>query len=422
VVDPVAMTEPHPTIDWCDPRLFDDPWETYRWLRHHAPLYRDETNDLWVVSRYQDVFDISRAPDLYCSSQGVRPKLDVPLSLIGLDDPEHTRQRRMINRGFTPRRVRELMPHIRELAQELIDEIKGRGEIDFVEDFAIHVPLIVIAELMGLDPGTRLKMYRWSDAMMAGDGHTEPDDPVLLAAANAFVEYNAMCAELIEERRREPRDDLISVLTQKFDDGSLGQEDFTSPTRERLSGDPMGDDELNLFLTVLLVAGNETTRNAISGGLLALSRFPEERQRLVENLDDERFVDLAVDELIRWVTPVIGFTRTVTRDHDYRGEQLREGDRILMLYQSANRDEDVFDRADEIVLDRDPNPHLAFGIGTHYCLGANLARLEVKTVFEELFRHLPDIRVPDGQTRTRGGSTLVISLEHLPAVFTPVIG
>jgi cytochrome P450 family 142 subfamily A polypeptide 1 len=414
----VAAVSERRTIDVCDAAFYDDPWEAYRWLRVNAPLYRDETNDLWVVSRYRDVFDISRAPDLYCSGNGVRPKLDVPLSLIGVDDPEHTRQRRMINRGFTPRRVAELTPRIRELSNQLIDEIVHRGEIDFVEDMAIHVPLIVIAELMGLDPQTRLKMYRWSDAMMAGDGHSDPDDPVLARAGQAFLEYNAMCAELIAERRREPLDDLISVLTQKFDEGELGRGDPDANRGGSTTGEPMGDDELNLFLTVLLIAGNETTRNAISGGLLALSRFPEERDRLVAHLEDEHFVDLAVDELIRWVSPVISFSRTVTRDHTYRGEQLREGDRILMLYQSANRDEDVFERPDDLIIDRSPNPHLAFGIGTHFCLGANLARLEVKTVFEELLRRLPDIRVAEGARRRRGQSSLVIAIQHLPAVFT----
>jgi cytochrome P450 len=311
------------------------------------------------------------------------------------------------------------MPHIRELSNQLIDEIEKRGEIDFVEDFAIHVPLIVISELLGLDPATRMKMYKWSDAMMASEGASGPDDPILVESANAFVEYSTTCADLIAERRREPRDDLISILTQKFDEGELGQEEFTTFSGEPIGEDPLGDDELNLFLTVLVVAGNETTRNAITGGMMALSLFPGERQRLVEHLDDEHFVDLAVDELIRWSSPVIGFTRTVTQDHEYRGEQLHDGDRILMLYQSANRDEDVFERADEIILDREPNPHLAFGIGTHYCLGANLARLEVKTVFQELFRRLPDIRVPEGGHRTRTPNSLVISLAHLPAVFTP---
>ena len=392
----MTATDHRRTIDFCDAAFYDDPWDDYRWLRENAPLYRDETNDLWVVSKYKDVFDISRAPDLYSSASGVRPKLAAPLSLIGLDDPEHTRQRRLINRGFTPRRVAELVPHIRELSNQLIDEIADRGEIDFVEEMAIHVPLIVIAELMGLDPQTRLKMYRWSDAMMAGDGHSDPDDPVLARAGEAFLEFNAMCAELITARRLEPLDDLTSVLAHHFD-----------------------EHDLNMFLTVLLIAGNETTRNAISGGLLALSLFPAERERLVEHLDDELFVDLAVNELIRWTSPVISFTRTVTLDHVYRGEQLHEGDRILMLYQSANRDTDAFARPDEVILDRDPNPHLAFGIGTHYCLGANLARLEVKTVFQELFRRLPDINVAEGARRSRGQSSLVIAIQHLPAVFTP---
>ena len=406
------------TIDACDPQLYDDPWETYAWLRSNAPVYKDTTNDIWVISRHQDVFDISRNPDLYCSGQGVRPKLDVPLSLISEDDPEHTRQRRMINRGFTPRRVRELIPHIQQLSKELVDDIAAKGEIDFVEELAIHVPLIVISEMLGLDPQTRLQMYAWSDAMMAGDGHTEADDPVLHEAAMAFVEYSTMCAGLIAERRENPKDDLISILTSKFDEGELGNEDEF----KAVPGvpEPMGDDELNMFLTVLVVAGNETTRNALTGGMLALSMFPDERQRLVENLEDDKFVDLAVDELIRWTTPVISFSRTVTKDHELHGQSLKEGDRVLLLYQSANRDEAVFERADEIILDRDPNPHLAFGIGPHFCLGANLARLEVKLVFQELFRRLPDIRVPDGGSRQRGENTLVISLQHLPTVFTPV--
>ncbi len=414
----MTTTEEWRQIDWLDTSNYDDPWETYAWLRANAPVYRDDANGLWVVSKYQDVFDISRNPELYCSGKGVRPKEVVPLSLISYDDPEHTRQRRLINRGFTPRRVRELAPHIRELTNQVIDEIQQRGEIDFVEDFAIHVPLIVIAELMGLDPQARHNLYRWSDAMMSAEGR-DADDPKLLESAAAFGEYTTVCAQLIAERRADPKDDLISVLTQKFDEGELGKEEFTTLTGERIADDPLGDDELMMFLTVLVVAGNETTRNAISGGMLALSMFPEERDRLIANLDDEAFVDLAVDELIRWVSPVIGFTRTVTRDHVLHGEQLHEGDKVLMLYQSANRDEGQFERADEIVLDRNPNPHLAFGIGTHFCLGANLARLEVKTVFQELFRRLPDIHVPPGARRTRGESSLVISIANLPAIFVP---
>ncbi|MCB0964689.1 MAG: cytochrome P450, partial [Acidimicrobiales bacterium] len=176
--------------------------------------------------------------------------------------------------------------------------------------------------------------------------------------------------------------------------------------------------ELLAFLAVLLVAGNETTRNAISGGMLALSLFPEQKAALLANLDDDAFVDKAVDELIRYVSPVLGFIRTVTEDHTYRGTELSEGDRILMLYPSANRDERVFERPDELDLTRDPNPHLAFGIGPHFCLGANLARMEVKLVFQELLARLSDIAIDDDAPLARGESSLVLALQHLPATFT----
>jgi cytochrome P450 family 142 subfamily A polypeptide 1 len=416
------MTE---NLDFCDSSTYDEPWDTYRWLRDEAPMYRDEINELWVVSRYADVVNVSRHPELYCSSEGVRPKGASELSLLAMDDPEHTRVRRLVNKGFTPRQIRQLLPHIRELSSQLAKEVADRGEVDFVEEVAIHVPLIVIAELLGLDPDSRMQLYRWSDAMMAGDGRTEPDDPVMLGAATAFGEYAVVLQELIEARRSDPQDDLISVLTQAHDTGALAE--LADATNEELLGveeETLEEGELIMFLVTLLVAGNETTRNAISGGLLALSRFPDEQTRLVDHLDDEAFVDLAVDELIRYVSPVLTFSRTVTEDHVYEGEdftqEVKKGDKVLMLYQSANRDERVFDDPDTLLLDRDPNPHVAFGIGTHFCLGANLARMEVKVVFEELLRHLPDIRVPEGSGAERGQSSLVLALAKLPAVFTPV--
>lgn len=412
-------------IDFCDSHVFDDPWDIYRRLRADSPMYWDEINDMWVVSRYADVVNVSRHPELYCSGQGVRPKGASELSLLAMDDPEHTRVRRLVNKGFTPRQVRQLLPHIRDLSAQLAREIGDRGEVDFVSEVAIHVPLIVIAELLGLDPETRLDLYRWSDDMMGGDGRTDDDDPALLAAMTAFVEYTTALQEIIAARREDPTDDLISVLTQAYDEGSLAEIAEGSTQRVAdVDDEQLEEHELQMFLVALLVAGNETTRNAISGGLLALSQFPEERERLVAHLDDDTFLDLAVEELIRFVSPVMSFSRTVTEDHVYEGEdftqELEAGDKIFMLYQSANRDERVFDDPDVLRLDRDPNPHVAFGIGTHYCLGANLARMEVKVVFEELLRHLPDIRVPDGVGADRGESTLVLSLAKLPAIFTPV--
>jgi len=401
-----------PVIDINDGRLYDDPWATYAWLRANAPVYWDGANELWVISRHADVALISRSTELYCSKFGVRPKVAAPMSIISMDDPEHTRQRRLINKGFTPAQVKRMAPHIRELTNEIIDEIADRGEIDFVEDFAIHVPLIVIAELMGLDPEGRDNLYRWSDAMMGGDGHTDPDDPALHRAAEGFGEYVTHLIPLIEERRRQPREDLISILTGAYDSGALDGGDAIAVQGE----DELTDDDLLMFLCILVVAGNETTRNAISGGLLAFSNFPEQKAKLLEHPE---LIDLAVDEIVRFVSPVISFTRTVTADHELHGQHLKEGDKVLILYQSANRDETVFDGPDEFRIDRDPNPHLGFGIGPHFCLGANLARLEVKIVFEELFTRLADITVPAGTVPERGANALVLAIEHLPAFFTP---
>jgi cytochrome P450 len=352
------------------------------------------------------VVEISRDPATYSAADGVRPLVPVPMSLISMDDPEHARLRRLVSRGFTPRRVRALTDHVRELANAIVDEVQARGRVDFVEELAMHVPLIVIAELMGLDPATRDRLYKWSDAMMDGDGHVDGDDPVLLRAGEAFVEFAAMCGELIEQRRAEPRDDLLSVLTQAYDEGELGDRDGLT------------NDELLMFCVLLIVAGNETTRNAISGGLRAFSLFPEERRKLLAHPE---LLDSAVEEIVRWTSPVISFMRTVRRDHTLHGVDLHEGDRVLLLYQSANRDEAVFEEPDAFRIDRDPNPHVGFGFGPHYCLGANLARLEVRVVFEELFRRLPDIAVEDPTAPLdRGDSALVLAIQHLPAAFTPV--
>jgi cholest-4-en-3-one 26-monooxygenase len=424
----MTMTDDPTLIDFTDPHTYDDPWELYRWLREQPGLHRDEANDLYIVARHEDVFTISREPETYCNRFGVRPVIAGDMSIITLDGEEHIRQRRLINQGFTPRRVRELIPHVRQLTNDIVDQIAEKGEVDFVEDFSIHVPLIIICELMGLDPDQRLKMYKWSDDMMAGDGHIEADDPVLHSAAHAFGEYATMCLDLIAQRREDPQDDIISILTSAFDAGELAKDHkaIQGVTREELerraaeSGDPVGlnDDELLAFLAVLLVAGNETTRNAISGGLVALSEFPEQKQLMLDHLWDDEFMDRAVDELIRYVSPVLSFIRTVTHDHEYRGTSLKEGDRVLLLYAAANRDEAVFDRPDELDFTREANPHLAFGIGPHFCLGANLARMEVKTVFQELFSRLPDITVPEGASPGRGESSLVIALEDIPASFS----
>ncbi len=351
----------HQTIpDFTLPGAYDDPWDAYRWLRENDPVHWSEEGQVWVLSCHAEVNHVSRRADLYSTKAGVRPRNPVPLSILTMDDPEHFQQRSLISRGFTPAQVRRLAPHITQITEELIAEVRSRGEIEFVSEFAVHVPLIVIAELIGIDPSIRTALHRWSDAMMGGEGRS-PDDPAMEGAAIAATEFITYVSGLIEERRVDPREDLISILTGAFDEGSL---DTSSGTT--LDSDRMEHGDLLMFLITLMVAGNETTRNAISGGLVAFSRFPEQRERLIANPE---LIDTAVDEIIRYVSPVLSFTRTANEDHELGGKQIKAGDRLLMLYQSANRDAAVFDEPDEFRIDRSPNPHLAFGAGPHFCLG-----------------------------------------------------
>lgn len=418
----MSVTAPPAEYDFIAGPTFDDPFEMYAWLRSLDGLHYDEKNDLWIAAKHEDVFHFSRNAELYCSSKGVRPVIASDMSIITMDAPQHTQVRRLINKGFTPRQVRKLIPHVRRLTNELIDEIGAKGEIEVIDDLAIHIPLIVICEMMGLDPETRLQMYAWSDAMMDGDGHADPDSPQLAAAAQAFGEYAMAITPLIEERRKHPKEDLISILTQAAEEGTIVKEDKAGAVQgvadEHVLAD-MPDDDLFLFLTLLVVAGNETTRNAIAGGIIALSEFPEQKQKLLDNLWNEQWLDVAIDEIVRYVTPILTFMRTVTSEHEYKGHTLKEGDRVLMLYGAANRDETVFDDPDVLDLERSPNDHLSFGSGPHFCLGANLAKMEIKTVYQELFSRLPDMKVKPGTTHSRADSTLVLGLTDIDGIFTP---
>jgi cytochrome P450 family 142 subfamily A polypeptide 1 len=406
------------SADLTDPGLYDDPWAFYAWLRSEHPVWLDERSGLYAVSRHADVVAASRDTERFSSAQGVRPVNLVPLSIVSMDDPEHTRQRRLLSKGFTPRQVRSMTDHVRELTNEVIDGVQGSGEIDFVADLAMHVPLIVISELLGLDPGIRRTLYEWSDAMIGGEAAGLDGGDATERAAVAFGEYTALVAQLIEERRAEPREDLLSILTAAYDSGELT---YDAETKARYSTEEVSEltnDELLMFCVLLMVAGNETTRNAIAGGLRAFSRFPGERDRLVA---DPSLIDGAVEEVLRFTSPVLNFTRTVIAPVTLGGVDLAEGDQVLLLYQSANRDESVFEDPDTFRIDRDPNPHVAFGFGTHYCMGANLARMEIKVVFEELFRRLPDISAldPSGPL-DRSPSAFVAGIRRLPARFTPV--
>ena len=418
------MTAPAPEfeIDACDPTLFvrGVAHDVYRWMRENDPVHRDEKNGLWVVSKYEDVSYVERNPELFCSRQGVRPKGGGAdnLSIVSMDDPEHAHQRRLVSRGFTPSRINALMQHIRDLARELIDKVAARGECDFVNDIAKPLPLIVIAELLGLPVDDRERLAFWSDTMMAGES-AEGDDPLVQAAGAAWAEYVTYLVDLLEDRRAHPRDDLISVLLSSADAGELNFDEAALQARMEtgeLSGMGLGADELLAFLVLLLVAGNETTRNALAGGMLALSDFPAEKERLAA---DPSLVNSATEEILRYVSPVISFSRTVTADTELRGRELKTGDVVLNVYSSANRDADIFEDPDLFKIDRTPNLHLAFGTGPHFCLGSNLARTEIRILLEELFARLPDIHVPAGVSATRGPNSLVTTISHLPVAFTP---
>jgi cytochrome P450 family 142 subfamily A polypeptide 1 len=392
-------------FDILDPQLYaSDPFPVYQWLRDNAPLYRDEKNKLWIVSKYEDVAYVSKHPRLFCSGQGVTPDSDTAISIVTMDDPRHSQLRGIVSRGFTPRMVSQLEARIREVTIETIDAVVENGSCDFVTDIAMLIPLLVIAEMIGIRREDREAFGHWSDTMIAAAGQ-QNNMEVVQKAATSYIEYSTYLQGVFEERRREPRNDLVSVLIAAQDEGLLAADDGN-----------LSADELLQFMTILLVAGNETTRNAMSGGMLALAENPTERARLQAHPE---LLPTAVEEIIRWVTPVVGFRRTVTQDTILRGQSLVAGDRVLMLYQSANRDDDAFSEPNSFRVDRHPNEHLAFGIGTHFCLGANLARLELRIAFEEIFRRLPDIDVAPGARAVRPPSVLVRSISGLPVTFTP---
>ena len=393
------------SFDILDPDLYaGDPFPVYAWLRQNAPLYCDEKNQLWIASKYKDVEHVSRNPQLFCSGQGVMPDSDAPISIITMDDPRHAQLRALISRGFTPRMVRNLESRIGDIVTASIDAVAQRGSCDFVKDLAVPLPLLVIAEMIGIRAEDRDIFCEWSDTMILAAAQMQNAD-IVAAAVRAYAEYAEYLQGVFAERRAHPRDDLVSILVAAQTDGRLA-------TNE----DNISADELVQFMTILLVAGNETTRNAISGGMLALIENPEERAKLVANPD---LVPVATEEILRWVTPVVGFRRTVTQDCELRGQKLHPGDRVLMLYQSANRDEDEFEEPNRFRVDRNPNYHLAFGVGPHFCLGANLARAEIRGLFRELLRRLPDIELAPGTAPIRVPSPLVRAIGSMPVVFPP---
>jgi cytochrome P450 family 142 subfamily A polypeptide 1 len=390
-----------------------------RWLREHSPVHWSEKDRCWIVSKFEDVAYVSKHQDLFTSANGVRVGNAPKIGLIDEGEPRHGKLRGLINKGFTPRMVKKLEIAFREITTEALDAIAGAGEADFVEDVAVPLPLSLIAEMIGIQKHDRKIFHQWSDAMIRGDGN-QGDPAIMAAAGQAFVAYSAYVRNIIEDRRRNPQDDLVSILVGAKDAGVLTTFDQTGQEMSERTGLVEGqlelaNDELIMLLVILLVAGNETTRNGLSGGMQLLIENPAERQKLIE---DPKLIPAACEEMVRLVSPVHSFARTATEDTELRGVRLRKGDRVLMLYPSANRDADVFEDPDAFRVERNPT-HLGFGLGPHFCLGANLARMEMRVAFEEILRRLPDVEFADAEGPVIVPSALVRSCTRMRVRFTP---
>ena len=379
------------------PYLASSSWDArmhdrLRWLRENAPVRWSEADGLWLVTRFADVTYVSKHQEIFTSAEGVRPGYGVKIGLIDEAEPRHGQLRALINRGFTPRMVKQLEQVFRRLTARAIDAIADRSECDFVASISVPLPLWLIAAMIGIREEDYDRFHAWSDAMIAGDGNR--DKPEILARAGAaYVEYATYVTRIIEDRRRAPKDDLVSILTGAKDAGILRHFDEQGDFPRPADADPtLHNDELIKMLVILLVAGNETTRNAISGGMQLLIENPDERRRLIA---DPRRLPGAVEEMVRLVSPVHSFVRTVVRDAELGGQRLRAGQQVLLLYPAANRDAAEFEEPDRFRVDRDPH-HLGFGVGSHFCLGANLARMEMRVVFEEILRRLPDMEYSAG--------------------------
>jgi cytochrome P450 len=377
-----------------------DPHAAYRTLRREAPVYWYEPDRFWFLSKYADVYAVSKDPATFCSGKGFRIHDDmrtgqgiegIPPSILGMDPPDHTRYRGLVSSFFTPRSIHQLEQRIREIARESLDRVETGKVVDFVDLVSVPLPVLVIAELLGVPLEDQKQFKDWSDDLIAAnDGNMEAVGRVM----DLFV-YMVTAAL---DRRSSPREDLLSVVATGQPNGRL-----------------LDDGELGIFAVALLGAGNETTRNAISGGALALMEHPDQRAALVE---DPSLIAGAVEEIVRWVSPIKAFARTATRDTEIRGQKISEGDFVVLSYTSSNRDEEVYGpTAEDLDVRRTGMAsHLGFGVGQHFCLGAHLARLEVKILFEELLARCPRFELAGEVKRIR--STLINGIGHLPVVFS----
>lgn len=386
----------------------------FTWLRREAPVWWHEpTPDLldgegfWVVSRYDDVVQVSRDWQTF-SSVGMPPRegggvfMDdhdesggVGTMMLEMDPPQHTRYRNIVSKGFTPRVVNAFEEQIRRRATEIVDAVAERGECDFVVDVAAELPLQAIAEILGVAQEDRGRLFEWTNRMV---GSQDPEYAVSAEdASGAQMEMFTFANALAAEKRACPADDILTSIIQA-----------------EVDGDSLSEFEVDMFFMLLTVAGNETTRNATTHGMLAFFDHPDQWQRLLDHPD---MLGTAVEEVLRWASPVNYFRRTAMRDTEIRGVPIAAGQKVTVWYPSANRDEDVFADPFRFDVGREPNPHLAFGgRGPHICLGANLARMELRVIFDELLRRLPDLEQAGDPEGLR--MNLITGVKHLPVRFS----
>lgn len=377
------------------PEFLADPYPSYAWLRDGHGVYHDERSGFWVLSRYADVLAALRDHQSFSSAQGGSlGGYGLPRMVIVTDPPDHTLLRSLVSTAFQPRRVAALEARIRQIAGELLDAVAENGSFDLVQDLAAPLPIIVIAELLGVEPERRQDFKRWSNAFV-GMGAAA----MTLDRATAMTQFSSYFAAQIEARRRQRRDDLISALVAAHED------------RQALS-----TQDILVFCMLLLVAGNETTTNLIANSALALDRNPEQAARLRAA---PTLIPGMVEEALRYDSPVQGFFRRTTRAVEIGGATIPADARVVVLYASANRDEEQFPHADRFVIDRVPNNHAAFGYGIHFCLGAPLARLEAQIVWETLLLRLPNLRLDPAATPVRIENFLLRGLQRLPVVSDP---
>lgn len=395
-------------VDLASPQTYrgGPPHEYFTWLRANEPVSWHPSDNLcapgfWVCTRYEDVIAIER--DVATFSSAARgalledPQDGVELMLINQDPPQHTRLRNLVARGFTPKVIRSMEPHIREAATTIVDRaiaLGGTGDpVDFVPHFAAELPLVVIAELLGIPYEDRHKVFEWSNKLI---GNSDPEYGVggIEAATAASLELYEYAQSLADSRRERPLDDIVTTLV----------------TAE-LDGEKLTDIEFNVFVLLLAVAGNETTRNLISGGMLNLLRFPDQKQRMLDDVDG--MLEVGVEEMLRYVSPVQYFRRTCMADTEVHGQPVKAGDNVTIWYGAANRDEGVFADSQTFDVGRTPNEHIAFGgRGPHYCLGVALARMEIRVMFREILTRIPQMEQAGEHSQLE--STLINGIKHLP--------